>query len=567
MFTFTSTFMQKKLFYQIDILSPSPILYVYKEKRRPSYLGVILTILMIAITLIFSYNVIIKWIYHSNYTITYNKIISQESSIFNLNDTLFAFSLNIIDKDNYNFTINLIDVINDTITNSTNIDYELCSNQKSGFENIKNNNNSYYCLNNDNITYISNTLNQKETYLSFIISIKNNSNNNELNDQKDEINSPKNFDKEINMKFLFSTPKIDHNNFTNPIHDVDFFHNYNIPLNQSIIIDNYFKMINYQTKTGIITSHISEFNVSFYDESITLREISNNITKGKGIINFHISPFNIDSYLRTYPTVQEMLSQIGGITSIIFRCFSIFMAFFASTKNNYVIFSNIVNQHNNNIKRTIEEKNNNIDFNYKKSMNRNHVKKNSNNSKLNNFGNDNVSMVPKLKKPFLNSNSEEKKNAKQIKSKRNNNNNKNNNNNNNIIEIELTKYTDNNSNNSSTSSELTINEKRKVTIKKKTISKNGNLSKISLCNSFCIQIIPCKTKNKKILSLSEEFIRDCLGIENIIKTNCRMNQMVTLLNPERKKKINEIDSYIIESLKIIEDGGNIEPKPSEEYDD
>ena len=134
MFTFTSTFMQKKLFYQIDILSPSPILYVYKEKRRPSYLGVILTILMIAITLIFSYNVIIKWINHSNYTITYNKIISQESSIFNLNNTLFAFNSNIIGNDNYLFSINLITVINDNITNCSKIDHEKCSNQKTNFE-------------------------------------------------------------------------------------------------------------------------------------------------------------------------------------------------------------------------------------------------------------------------------------------------------------------------------------------------------------------------------------------------------------------------------------------------
>ena len=173
-------------------------------------------------------------------------------------------------------------------------------------------------------------------------------------------------------------------------------------------------------------------------------------------------------------------------------------------------------------------------------------------------------MVPKLKKPFLNSNSEENNSSNQIKSKRENY--EKNSSNNNSIEIELTTYNDKSSSNSTTP-DNSIDEKRKVTIKKKTISKNGNLSKISLCNSFCIQIIPCKTKNKKILSLSEEFIRDCLGIENIIKTNCRMNQLITLLNPERKKKIDEIDNYIIESLKIIENGGNIEPKPTEDYDD
>ena len=541
MFTFTSTFMQKKLFYQIDILSPSPILYVYKEKRRPSYLGVILTILMITITLIFSYNVIINY---SSFTITYNKIILQESSIFYLNETLFAFNSDILNTEsNYSLNINLIAVNNESIESTFPITYNNCSNLD-----------EYFCLNDSNINNISYTLN-KETYLSFTISKNFSFNKSRENNIKNE----NDFDEEINIKFLFSAPKIDHNNFTNPINYVSFIHNYKIPSKQSCTIDNYFKTIKYQTKSGIIKIKISELNISFYDESITIREISNDIKNEKGIINFHISPFNIDTYLRTYPTVQDMLSQIGGISSIIFRCFSVFMSFFASTKNNYVIFSHIVNKHNNNIKKTIQYKDSNLDYNYKKTI-YNNKNNDNNNCKLNTFGNDNESMVPKLKKPFLNSNLKEKNESKQIKLNNYKKNNKNN------IEIELTTYNDRNLENSSTS-EKSEDEKRKVSIKKKTISKNGNLSKISLCNSFCIQIIPCKTKNKKILSLSEEFIRDCLGIENIIKTNCRMNQIIHFLNPYRKKKIDEIDNYIIESLKIIEKGGNIEPKPNDEsYD-
>jgi len=541
MFTFTSTFMQKKLFYQIDILSPSPILYVYKEKRRPSYLGVILTILMITITLIFSYNVIINY---SSFTITYNKIILQESSIFYLNETLFAFNSDILNTEsNYSLNINLIAVNNESIESTFPITYNNCSNLD-----------EYFCLNDSNINNISYTLNN-ETYLSFTISKNFSFNKSRENNIKNE----NDFDEEINIKFLFSAPKIDHNNFTNPINYVSFIHNYKIPSKQSCTIDNYFKTIKYQTKSGIIKIKISELNISFYDESITIREISNDIKNEKGIINFHISPFNIDTYLRTYPTVQEMLSQIGGISSIIFRCFSVFMSFFASTKNNYVIFSHIVNKHNNNIKKTIQYKDSNLDYNYKKTI-YNNKNNDNNNCKLNTFGNDNESMVPKLKKPFLNSNLKEKNESKQIKLNNYKKNNKNN------IEIELTTYNDRNLENSSTS-EKSEDEKRKVSIKKKTISKNGNLSKISLCNSFCIQIIPCKTKNKKILSLSEEFIRDCLGIENIIKTNCRMNQIIHFLNPYRKKKIDEIDNYIIESLKIIEKGGNIEPKPNDEsYD-
>ena len=61
--------MQKRCFYQIDILSPSPILYVFKEKRRPTYLGAILTILMILFTLIFSVQLFVKWCLHKKRTL------------------------------------------------------------------------------------------------------------------------------------------------------------------------------------------------------------------------------------------------------------------------------------------------------------------------------------------------------------------------------------------------------------------------------------------------------------------------------------------------------------------
>ena len=207
------------------------------------------------------------------------------------------------------------------------------------------------------------------------------------------------------------------------------------------------------------------------------------------------------------------------------------MSIFASTKNNYVIFSHIVNKHNESNKKKITFKDNNNNYCY------------------NNFtlSTDNDSIVPKLRKPFLNSNSEEKNfNSNQSKQSNKKDN----------IEIELANYNNDNDNDNNKNNEE--NKKKKKSLKKRII-KNGNLAKISLCNSFCIQIMPCKTKNKKILSLSEEFIRDCLGIENIIKTNCRMNQMFKLLNPDKKMKVDGIDDHIIESLKIIENGGDVLP--------
>ena len=87
-----------------------------------------------------------------------------------------------------------------------------------------------------------------------------------------------------------------------------------------------------------------------------------------------------------------------------------------------------------------------------------------------------------------------------------------------------------------------------------TISQGGILKKISLCNSFFIEIFPFKTRNKKILNMSEDFMRGCLGIENIIKTYLRMNQIMKLLNYDKRKKVDEMDYDIIQNIKKIESG-------------
>ncbi len=47
-------------------------------------------------------------------------------------------------------------------------------------------------------------------------------------------------------------------------------------------------------------------------------------------------------------------------------------------------------------------------------------------------------------------------------------------------------------------------------------------------------------------------MRDCLGIENIIKTYLRMNQIIKLLNSDRRRKVDEMDYKIIENIKKIE---------------
>ena len=499
--------MQKRCFYQIDILSPSPILYVFKEKRRPTYLGAILTILMILFTLIFSVQLFVKWCLHKNYYVGYNKISLNESNSFDFNDGVFAFNSEILEnelKDKYIFKIFLANNNGDL----NEVKYEKCDLFNLKY-NINFDKNNYNCIGRNNKITLSNYLNEKETYLTFQIIKQNLTYESTIN--------------KIPFNFIFSIPKIEHSNFKHPINIQKLSIQFKLSTEYYTHIENYYKTIEYETNSGIISSNSKSLYFAFFDESLTIKEISNKILKTNdtkiGEINFHLNLVNIDKYSRTYPTILDILSQIGGITSIFFQGTRVFMSIFASTKNNYVIFSHIVNKHNENLKQ--EQMKRNINFN----------------QNINDFNSDSDVSIPRKKildeKSFtINKSiysSEKMINFNSIDSK----------------------------NNSNFIKSVTHNNVKKKKFFRKILTNNniiegGILQKISLCNSFLIQIFPFNTKNKKILNMSEDFMRDCLGIENIIKTYLRMNQIIKLLNSDRRRKVDEMDYKIIENIKKIE---------------
>ena len=518
--------MKKRWFYQIDILSPPPILYVFKEKRRPTYLGAILTIIMILFSLIFTIQLFVKWITHKDYIIGYSKISLNETNSFDLNDGLFVFNSEFVEKElnnNYYFKLYLINDLSELIE----LNYSKCNyfSEKNFKVDLDFDKSKYYCLDKNIKIMLSNYLNGNETYLSFKILKRN--------------ISYKPIYHEIPFKFIFSVPKIEHSNFQFPINITKFLFEFKLSTEYYTQIENYYKTIEYETLSGIISLQSKSSFIAFFDESLTIKEISNKLLNDSindtiGEINFHLNLINIDKYSRTYPLIQEILSQIGGIISIFFQGTSLFMSIFASTKNNYVIFSHIVNKHNENIK--IQNK-----------ISRNDLYQN-----LNFFNGYNTDID-------ISDNRKKKTDEKFSFSKSIYSTNK-------MLNIDSIENNNLNSNfnnikqssNTIKRTKTNINEEKKSTFEKiidnNTISKGGILKKISLCNSFFIEIFPFKTRNKKILNFSEDFMRGCLGIENIIKTYLRMNQIMKLLNYDKRKKVDEMDYDIIQNIKKIESG-------------
>ena len=218
---------------------------------------------------------------------------------------------------------------------------------------------------------------------------------------------------------------------------------------------------------------------------------------------------NIDKYSRIYPLIQEILSQIGGIISIFFQGTSLLKIKNKISRNDVYQNLNYYNGYNTDIDTDNRKKKSDEKSSFTKSIYSSNKMLNLESIENNNNNNNNCNNI--------------KKNSNLLKRTKTN-----------------------------------VSEEKKSTFDKiignNTISKGGILKKISLCNSFFIEIFPFKTRNKKILNISEDFMRGCLGIENIIKTYLRMNQIMKLLNYDKRKIVDEMDYDIIKNIKKIESG-------------
>ena len=305
------------LFYYSDIVSLPPHIYISKKTKNPTIFGFILS-LITYISIIFVtinnflqlYNKEIKSLIYSN---------SQELNNRTLNNSEFIFGLSYYGseefKSNISFNISLIDVEN---KNETELKYVNRGNYYQINDTVSLNGSAYckiqfYCLNN-NCSVFKN----EQNYIIFHIS--------------------------------YITYSLNHSNFDNHLTKIYSEKSYYFfPEMQKNVIA-YLSNINYVTKGGINWNKKEKKTIISEDLYEKIFSSNENIVLGNFI--FQIDLNNI-TYERIYPSIKDILSNIGGFISIMKTITFFIFIIYSEINSNIIVVENLLKKENSKINNKI----------------------------------------------------------------------------------------------------------------------------------------------------------------------------------------------------------------------
>lgn len=301
-----------------DIVSQPPYLYISNKAKNKSYFGLFLSLIIYISTLGYCISKIIHLIKKDNPTINYINNEQVEDLMFNHTD--FYFKLNYYGDEEFKNNISFKIFLSNNGLNGTDIEIE--KNEK-----------GYYIIN----KRIININQQNKLYINLYCEkncsfFTNNPNNTAI------------------LNIIYSSPLINHNNFSFPINQ--YFFNLLLtfsPMNR-ILIQKKMKYIKYITKGGFFFDKIEE--KTFLGQNSNQISINQNMHNNLG--SFQISPTSeCDYYERIYPSILDILSSIGGFMSLMKTIMSFLIIFYSEVNNNCLIVENIFKKANDNIKNNI----------------------------------------------------------------------------------------------------------------------------------------------------------------------------------------------------------------------
>ena len=310
------------LLYYSDIVSLPPHIYISKKTKNPTLFGFFLS-LITYISIIFVtinnflqlYNKEIKSLIYSN---------SQELNNRTLNNSEFIFNISYYGSkefiSNISFNISLIDEEN---RNERELKYVKRNNYYQINDTVSLNGTVYciiqfYCLNN-NCSIFQN----KQNYIIF------------------------------DIKYI--TYSLNHSNFDNPLTKIDSEKSYYFFPEMKKNVIAYLSNINYVTKGGINWNKKEKKTIisEDFDELI----YSNDENRELGIFWIHID-FDDITYERIYPSIRDILSNIGGFISIMKTITYFIFIIYSEINSNIIVVENL-------LKKEISKINNKIILSYK----------------------------------------------------------------------------------------------------------------------------------------------------------------------------------------------------------
>ena len=348
--------MNNNLFiYKFDILGKQVSLFSFGEYRKKTLFGSFMSFILFISILILSIIFIYQWSTGENMSLNFNQYTIYENTSFLFNLTRLAFVTNF----KLNIDFNLSFYYKNELEEITKINFSVCNPNQD--ENTK----ILYCFNDNFLINFNNVFEYNILFYSEIIMniTSNNIFNNETKFNQFKNNPPK-------IIFFFDDPLYEHSNRKNPIKKIGIQFSTTFPLNLITSYNYSFIYSQYNTDDGYIFNDKKIYHSYFLNQLPFIYSFNINEQTGYfGFMSLNLSPFNAEKYNRKYNKLAQVVSEIGGIISLLKIIFEsivdtfTFKLFFYNMLYNVIQIENNENNNNKNWKIKNSSKNKSISIN------------------------------------------------------------------------------------------------------------------------------------------------------------------------------------------------------------
>ena len=346
------------MLYKIDLVGASPQLLIFKNQRYKSILSLVISILIIITSIIFTILTLIDYFKYQNPIVVYSKDNDQETNRkINLKDSFLLFQLvdvsnsmkinssityydrKVVYKvmyDNGSYDDAILEISNCEVGKNIDIKYKEYIDNKYRFNRTIS---DYYCIDfkgkNLSLFYLPNI-----GYSSLVINILKNN----------QIDFPP---ERIQSLIVSENDLIAHYNKKNPISQNHIYHFSSSFSSKEFTSINYnFQYIKYQSDEGFFYENSKELDgmsfpdMSFYKSIKQIDDLNNDTDNHDsmiGTITIAINKSHFDNYKRSYKKIQSLLAEIMSVISLLFQIGSQISIFLCSKKMSRDIIFNLIN--------------------------------------------------------------------------------------------------------------------------------------------------------------------------------------------------------------------------------
>ena len=340
---------------KFDFLGKQVSLFSFGEYKKKTLFGSFMSLVFFISILILSILFIYQWLTGENLSLNFNRYTIYENTSYTFNLTTLAFLTNFKLNDDFNLSF----YYKNELEEITKINFTVCNPNQD--ENTK----ILYCFNDNFLINFNNVFEFNILFYSEIIMniTSNNIFNNETKFNHFQKNSPK-------ITFFFENPFYEHSNRKNPIKKIGIQFSAIFPLNLVTSYNYSFIYSQYNTDDGYIFNNKKIYHSFFLNQLPFIHSFNiNEKTDYFGFMSLNLSPYNAEKYYRKYNKLAQVVSEIGGIITLLKIIFEsivdifTFKLFFYNMLYNVIQIENNENNNKKNMKIQNSSKNKSININ------------------------------------------------------------------------------------------------------------------------------------------------------------------------------------------------------------